>query len=298
MPGPTLDIFIPYWGDPGYMKLAVDSVLGQTNPNWRLTVVDDAYPDSTIEDYVSAIDDSRITFIKKEQNQGITASFRTSLGLAQQDLVCFVGCDDYLLPNYVETVLQAHKGFPEADIIQPGVTVVDAEGKPSKTLVDRVKQRLLRPRSSTPLLLSGEKLATSLLHGDWLYWPSLTFKTASVRKFDFRNEFPIIQDLALVVDMIVEGNSLLVVPDKCFAYRRHSDSASSVLIMSGSRFKGERDYFALAARLARSKGWRRAELAARLRLTSRAHALSLVPVLLKTGDAGAFRTMVRHGLGA
>ncbi|MDQ0800632.1 glycosyltransferase [Arthrobacter sp. SLBN-112] len=298
MPDTSLDIFIPYWGDPGYMKLAVDSILGQTNPRWRLTVVDDAYPDSTIADYVSSLDDSRITFIKKKQNEGITASFRTSLRRAEQDLVCFVGCDDYLLPDYVETILQAHREFPEADIIQPGVTVIDADGKPSKTLVDRVKQRLLRPRSSAPLLLSGEKLATSLLHGDWLYWPSLTFKTSSVRDFDFRNEFPIIQDLALVIDMIVEGHSLLVVPEKCFAYRRHSDSASSVLIMSGSRFQGERDYFALAAELTRAKGWRRAELAARLRLTSRAHALSLVPVLLKTGDAGAFRTMVRHGLGA
>lgn len=298
MVGPSLDIFIPYWGDPGYMKLAVDSVLGQTNPNWLLTIVDDAYPDPTIADYVSSLSDSRITYIKKLRNEGITASFRTSLQLARQDLVCFVGCDDYLLPNYVETVISAHKEHPDADIIQPGVMVVDAVGEPSKTLVDSVKQRLLKPRSSAPLLLSGEKLAASLLHGDWLYWPSLAFKTTSIRKFDFRNEFPIIQDLALVVDMILHGNTLLVVPEKCFAYRRHSDSASSLLIKSGSRFEGERDYFALAAGLARAKGWRRAELAARLRLTSRAHALSLVPLLLKTGDAGAFRTMLRHGLGA
>lgn len=298
MADPTLDIFIPYWGDPAYMQLAVDSVLTQSNPNWRLTIIDDAYPDPTIARYVASLDDARVTFIRKERNEGITASFRTSLRLAEQDLVCFVGCDDFLLPNYVETILQAHKEFPEADIIQPGVTVVDADGNPSWTLVDRVKQRLLRPESSAPMLLSGERLATSLLHGDWLYWPSLTFRTSSIKNFDFRNEFPIIQDLALVVDMIVEGNSLLVVPEKCFAYRRHSDSASSVLIKSGSRFKGERDYFALAAQLARAKGWRRAELAARLRLTSRAHALSLVPILLRSGDRGAFRTMVRHGLGA
>jgi glycosyltransferase involved in cell wall biosynthesis len=294
----SLDIFVPYWGDPDYMKLTVDSVLAQTDPRWCLTVVDDAYPDPTIQEYVAGIADHRITYVKKPTNEGITASFRTSIQMARQELVAVVGCDDVLLPNYVSTVLQAHHDYPDADIIQPGVQVIDAAGKRVTTLVDTVKQRVLRPKSTSPLLLSGEELVTSLLNGDWLYWPSLTFKTASVRTVDFRNEFPIIQDLALIVDMILQGNSLLVVPAESFAYRRHTESASSLLILDGSRFEGERDYFALAARLAKTHGWRRAELAARLRLTSRLHALSLMPALVKSRNGKAFRTMLRHGLGA
>lgn len=293
----SLDIFVPYWGDPDYMKLTVDSVLAQTNPRWFLTIVDDAYPDPTIEEYVAGIADPRITYFKKPKNEGITESFRTSIQMARQELVAVVGCDDVLLPSYVKTVLEAHDAYPDADIIQPGVRVIDAAGQRVKTLVDTVKQRILKPRSTSPLLLSGEKLASSLLHGDWLYWPSLTFKTDSVRTVDFRDEFPIIQDLALIVDMILQGRSLLLVPSESFAYRRHTESASSRLIVDGSRFTGERDYFSLAARLARAQGWRRAELAARLRLTSRLHALSLIPALLRSRDSGAFRTMVRHGLG-
>lgn len=294
----SLDIFVPYWGDPDYMKLTVDSVLAQSDPRWFLTVVDDAYPDPTIEKYVAGIQDPRITYIKKPKNEGITASFRTSIQMARQELVAVVGCDDILLPNYVETMLRAHQDHPEADIIQPGVQVIDAAGQPANTLVDTVKQRLLRPRTTTPLLLSGEKLVTSLLHGDWLYWPSLTFKTASVRSVDFRNEFPIIQDLALIVDMVLQGRSLLVVPVESFAYRRHTESASSLLILDGSRFEGERDYFDLASGLAHAKGWRQAEFAAKLRLTSRLHALSLMPALLKSRKVSGFRTMIRHGLGA
>lgn len=294
----SLDIFVPYWGDPDYMKLTIDSVLSQSDPRWFLTVIDDAYPDPTIENYVSDLADSRITYVRKPENEGITASFRTSVRMASQDLVTVVGCDDILLPNYVETILAAHDSFPEADIIQPGVRIIDASGEPASTLVDAVKQKLLRPKISEPTLLSGEKLATSLLHGDWLYWPSLTFKTASIRTVDFRNEFPIIQDLALIIDMILQGRSLLLVPAETFAYRRHSESASSILIMGGTRFSGERDYFALAATLATGKGWRKAATAARLRLTSRAHALSLLPTLMKNKDGRGLRIMVRHGLGA
>lgn len=294
----SLDIFVPYWGDPDYMKLTIGSVLTQTDPRWFLTVIDDAYPDPTIENFVAGIADDRITYVKKPKNEGITASFRTSVRMASQDLVTVVGCDDVLLPNYVETILHAHETCPNADIIQPGVKVIGASGEPANTMADRVKQNLLRPKISEPTLFSGEELAISLLHGDWLYWPSLTFKTASIRTVDFRNEFPIIQDLALIMDMILQDRSLLLVSTECFAYRRHSESASSMLIMGGARFSGERDYFALAAKLAAGKGWRKAATAARLRLTSRAHALSILPTLMKNKDVRGLRIMFRHGLGA
>jgi glycosyltransferase involved in cell wall biosynthesis len=293
----ALDIFIPYWGDPAYMRLTVDSVLHQSDPRWFLTVVDDAYPDPTIEDYIQSLGDPRITYIKKQKNEGITANFRTSVTMARHKLVAVVGCDDILLPNYVETILEAHEQYPGADIIQPGVRVINDQGQTVKTLVDTVKQRVLRPRLSKPVLLSGESLATSLLHGDWLYWPSLAFKTTSIRAVDFRDDFAIIQDLALIMDMILQGRSLLVVPGESFAYRRHTESASSLLIRDGSRFEGERDYFTLAAGLARSRRWRRAEIAARLRITSRLHALSLLPYSVKSRNLKTLGTMIRHGLG-
>jgi glycosyltransferase involved in cell wall biosynthesis len=92
-----LDIFIPYWGDPGYLKETVRSVLAQDSGDWRLTVVDDAYPDLTVKEYFDGIDDERITYIRKEQNEGITANYRTCVSLATQDLMTILGCDDVLL---------------------------------------------------------------------------------------------------------------------------------------------------------------------------------------------------------
>ena len=40
-----LDIFVPFWGDPAMLRETVESVLAQSNDQWLLTVVDDAYPD-------------------------------------------------------------------------------------------------------------------------------------------------------------------------------------------------------------------------------------------------------------
>lgn len=295
--GDVLDIFIPYWGDPGYLKLAVQSVLSQDDPRWKLTVVDDAYPDPTVRDYMGTLNDSRITYVRKSRNEGITANFRSCIAMATETLLTVVGSDDILLPNYVQVVLSAHQNFPKAAMIQPGVRVIDENGAEITPLVDRVKQRLLMPRTSTPLELSGEKFATSLLHGDWLYWPSLAFRTDRIRTVSFRDEFRVIQDLALIIDLVLQDEILVLVPDQAFCYRRHVESASSSLLMNGERFAGEREYFALAARLTAAKGWKGAAVAAKFRLTSRAHAVSLLPHALVGQHKKAAKSLLRHGFG-
>ncbi|MDQ0117593.1 glycosyltransferase involved in cell wall biosynthesis [Pseudarthrobacter defluvii] len=292
-----LDIFIPYWGDPGYMKETVRSVLNQDSGDWLLTVVDDAYPDHEIQRYMANLDDPRVKYIRKEQNAGITENYRTCVSLATEDVMVILGCDDILLPNYVTTINRAHDKFPEAAIIQPGVQVINEKGAMVRTLVDSTKQNIVRPRSRGPRLLSGEQLATNLMHGDWLYWPSLAFRTDKIRDVDFRSGFPIIQDLALVMDMVYRGDPLLLEPTVCFSYRRHSESASSTKLVDGSRFAGERDYFAVSAEQAILNGWTKASRAAKLRLTSRAHALALLPKALASKNYPAVKVLLSHTFG-
>lgn len=292
-----LDIFIPYWGDPAMMRETVRSVLAQDTDAWRLTIVDDAYPTTEIADWIATLAHPRITFLRKDANEGITANYRTCVARASADLMMMLGCDDRLLPNYVRTILDAHARFPGAAIIQPGVEVIDETGKVVHTLVDAVKQRVVQPHGGGYQLLGGEALAANLMHGDWLYWPALTFRTDRIKAFEFREGFPIIQDLALVMDMVFAGDQLLVAPELAFQYRRHSASASSAKLVDGSRFAGERDYFALAASQAAGLGWRRAERAAKLRLTSRLHAGVLLPGAMMRRDAAAARVLGRHLFG-
>ncbi len=294
----TLDIFIPYWGDPEYMKDTVQSVLSQDSDDWDLTIVDDAYPDDTVKKYIAGLDHARITYIRKQKNGGITANYRTCVSLAKHEIMVILGCDDQLLPNYVSTILDAHQQFPDAAIIQPGVQVINETGAVVSTLADTIKQRCVKPRSQGRQLLSGESLASNLMHGVWLYWPSLAFRTEKIRAVDFRDGYPIIQDVALTMDMIFNGAQLLVEPTVCFSYRRHSSSASSTKLVDGSRFAGERDYFDLAADQARQLGWTRTSRAAKLRLTSRAHALALLPKALGNKNTVAIKALARHTFGA
>lgn len=290
-----IEILLPFWGAPAYLYDAVASVRAQTDPDWRLVVVDDHYPDPAVAEFFADLDDPRVTYVRNETNLGITDNYRRCLELASAEWVVFFGCDDLMRPAYVATVRAAIADAPAGvDVVSPASTVIDEAGVESNPLVDRVKRRLFAPRVSAPRVLAGEELAVSLLRGNWTYWPSLAFRTEAVRKQGFIDDFPLIQDLALLVDLALAGSSMLVLPDVVFAYRRHSRSASSTTVADGGRFQGERDYFAIAARRSEEAGWPRAARAARLHPASRLYAATQLPGAVRARSWAAARTLARH----
>lgn len=295
----VLGIYIPFWGELEYLRTAVESVRTQTSPHWQLTVVNDAHPDTAVDDYFATMTgDPRIRYIRNRENCGITENFRRCVQMAAEPRLVVMGCDDFMLPDYVRTVMEAHRTAPQVGIIQPGVQVVDEDGKRSVTLADSVKQKMLRPRTPPIKTLHGDRLASGLMHGNWLYWPSLAFRRDAIQTHDFRNDFSVIQDLALILDLILDGEDLLVLPEEVFSYRRHRSSASSLELVDGSRFEGERRFFRLAAELTGDKGWTRTRRAARLHLTSRLHALVLIPGALRGRRFRAVRVLLRHAFGS
>jgi glycosyltransferase involved in cell wall biosynthesis len=290
-----LEVFIPFWGDPELLYATVESVRAQTDPDWMITVVDDCYPDPTVAEHFEAETDPRIHYLRNEVNVGITDNYQRCRELASGELMMFLGCDDLMHPDFVRTVKAAHREFPRAATIQVGVQVIDEHDDPIDPLTDKVK-RAIRPRARRRTELSGEPLATSLLRGAWHYWPALVFRTEVVTRFPFRDGLPIIQDLALLIDMTAAGESLVLDPTVCFSYRRHTQSASATSLLHGSRFADERRYYAAAAEQMASRGWNRAARTARTRWTSRLHAVTLLPTALKRRERVAVRSLVAHTL--
>lgn len=291
----TLEIFVPFWGDPALLHLTVDSVRAQRNGDWRMTVIDDCYPDESVPAYFAALDDDRITYIRNEVNLGITENYREAIRRATSEYITILGCDDLLHPNYVDVILQTIAVVPDADVIQPGVDVIDEHGTVISPLVDRVKQGLLAPRGGHGIaVLRGERMATSLIRGDWLYWPSLTFRTETLKRIDFREGLPIIQDLALLMDIAFEGGCLAYTPTLAFSYRRHGGSASQKTLLDGRRFRDERTYYAQARALAIEQGWARTARTARLRIMSRLHGVTELPGVIRHGTRPGIESTLAH----
>jgi glycosyltransferase involved in cell wall biosynthesis len=290
---PWLHLLVPYWGDPALLDQTLASVLAQTDDRWRVTVIDDAYHDPTAQRTWAAHPDERVTYLRNEVNLGVAGNFEKARRLASGTLVSFLGSDDLLHPSYVAEAWRVHEAHPDADVIQLGVEVVDELGRPADGLTERIKRGLM-PRGEGPHVLEGEELATSLLRGNWLYWPSLVFTADALRDVRFRPDLPTILDLALVLDLVTGGARLVVDPVVCFSYRRHAQSASSLGLQAGDRFEEDRRFFAEAAGRMSERGWNRAARAARRRWISRLHAVSLSPEALRHRSGRQLRAIGRH----
>jgi len=299
----TVDVLFPYYGDVAMMKQAVESVLGQTSSDWTLTVIDDGYPDDSIPGYFGALaaQDPRITYLRNEQNLGANGNYRKALAFVRHELAVVMGADDVMLSNYIETVVAAHKQFPSAQIIQPGVEVIDEHNQPSTGLIDKMK-RVYAPRvhaspgSPGRRLLSGEPLAISLMRGNWLYFPSVCWKSDTLVAMNFREGLNVVQDLALALDLIKAGGSLVVDNTVCFQYRRHRESDSSWRALEGTRFIEEREFFTGMADEFEAIGWRRAARTARLHLSSRLNAATLLPKAWRTKQHQGVHNLREHVL--
>jgi glycosyltransferase involved in cell wall biosynthesis len=289
----TVDILLPYYGDVALMKTAVESVFAQNDRDWLLTVVDDGYPDPAVREWFAAIEDPRVRYHRNARNLGANGNYRRCLEFVEHPHFVVMGADDVMLPNYLDSIHRALYASPDAAIVQPGVEVIDEHGAPSRPLVDRAK-RWYAPRGTGLRELRGEQLAVSLLRGDWLYFPSLCWQADALPPSGFRPGLDVVQDLALVLDVVTAGGSLVVDDTVCFRYRRHSASDSSWRALEGTRFDEERRFFLQTAAEMRERRWNRAAGVARLHLSSRLNAATLLPKAVRHKQHSGVRNLSRH----
>lgn len=287
---------MPFYGSFDHFREAVESVLAQDDPDWRLTILDDVYPDLAPGEWAAALSDPRVTYIRNEVNLRPSRNYIKAVGIATSEFVVIMGCDDVMLPGYVGRLKALVAQFPDADIIQPGVTTIDEASRDSLPLADRVKG-WYRFGGTGARQYSGEELAVSLLRGNWTYFPSLAWRTERVREIGFRTDLDVVQDLAMLLELTKTGGSLVLDDTTVFHYRRHSTSVSAVTGPDGSKFRQERTLFLEAAAACAALGWSRAARVARRHFISRMNALTELPGAIIHHNSVGRSTLTRHILG-
>ncbi len=292
----TIDIMMPFYGRIDHFQAAVRSVLAQDDDRWRLVIVDDVYPDLSAGEWAKAIDDPRVEYHRNDVNLRPSLNYRKCVSMMQTEFAVIMGCDDIMLPGYVRRVHELIEQHPDAAIVQPGVRVISDNGQQHLPPADRVKG-WYRPSIDGPTELAGGDLARSLLRANWTYFPSLCWRVSELQKREFRAGLDVVQDLAMILDIVLDGGTFVLDDTVVFEYRRHAGSVSAVTGPDGTKFAQERVLFAEMRDEMRSRGWTRAARAARWHPTSRLNALSELPSAARLRDREGLRSLLRHAFG-
>ena len=92
--------------------------------------------------------------------------------------------------------------------------------------------------------------------------PTMCFNRSRLgqRRFDSRWRFAV--DLDLFVRLLIDGETLIGIPQTAYAYRRHSGSVTSQQTASLQRFVEEIELYDQMAKLGAERGWPDVEAAA------------------------------------
>lgn len=121
-------MIVPIYGVEDYLKECIDSIIAQTYHNLEIILVDDGAKGKEPEicDRYGKQDD-RIRVIHKS-NEGLVAARKSGLEQATGEYVAFVDGDDYLAPDYYESMMQFVKE-EDPDLVVTSITKVYKDGK-------------------------------------------------------------------------------------------------------------------------------------------------------------------------
>lgn len=102
---PLVSVIVPIYNVAPYLSACIESIVSQTYQNLEILLVDDGSLDRSgkiCDDYAEK--DKRIKVIHK-QNGGVSTARNSGMDAAAGEYLCFVDGDDYVMPDYVEYLL-------------------------------------------------------------------------------------------------------------------------------------------------------------------------------------------------
>lgn len=213
---PKVSVIIPVYKVEKYLKICLDSVINQTFGDIEIICINDASPDSSgqiLESYATR--DKRIRIISHEKNQGLGAARNTGILQARADYIAFVDSDDYVNPEFVETLFNliilndAQMSWCGMNTVSETGDFLDSNSLPDKTW-------------STDEILQCEKLYPSIL--------SLCNKMFHRDLIKDITQLPIIsEDQPVLGEYFIKCNVIVTTSLNLYQYRQNTNTLSKPL---------------------------------------------------------------------
>jgi glycosyltransferase involved in cell wall biosynthesis len=181
---PLVSVLLPTRNRLGLLRLAIETVRRQDDPDWEI-VVSDNDSDEDVAGYVATLADDRIRCVRTERFVPVTENWNNALVHSSGRYVVMLGDDDGLMPGYVARVRELDTRFGRPDVVysgawlyaHPGVT----EAEPGGYVQPYGYASFLRNRSE-PFALDraiAREMVEDALHFRVRYGFNMQFSTVS-----------------------------------------------------------------------------------------------------------------------
>ncbi len=237
-----------------FLAEAIDSIIAQTNSDWRLIVVDDVSTDRSAE-IVVTYQDPRIQLLRLPANLGQSGALNAGLDLVDTRFVTRLDQDDLASPERVSTMLEFLEMHPEVVLAGSWSYFIDDQNRRLGEFTPPTDNQFLRT------LLIEHPNRNPIAHS------SVVFRADLARQVGgYSTDLRIAMDYALWLQLMQHG-SIAVIPQFLCSLRQHASQATA----GGSGIIGLREVLTCSEQLGTTLGltkqarrrWRagRAELA-------------------------------------
>lgn len=124
----TISVIIPAHNAASTIAKTLESLQAQTDPQWEVIVIDDGSTDETnaIATQMAA-NDSRIRIVQQKQ-QGVSTARNIGIDLARSSWLLFLDADDWISPDYLETMTATINADANLDAVCCGWVQIAFDG--------------------------------------------------------------------------------------------------------------------------------------------------------------------------
>jgi glycosyltransferase involved in cell wall biosynthesis len=139
----TVDVILPTCAGERWVGEAIESVLRQTHPLWRLMVVDDCSPDATVARVESLRrgDPDRISLLRLDRPHRAAGARIAGVAASGGDLIAFLDQDDRWMPEKLARQVACFAADPALAAVHTDVEIIDADGVSRPGAADRENAR-------------------------------------------------------------------------------------------------------------------------------------------------------------
>ncbi len=209
----------------GFLKEAVDSILGQSFTNWELILFDNGSTDTSVA-WIGS-DDKRIRNFSSAENIGRTKALQFCLDLARFKYTAILDADDIALPSRFERQVAVLEADPSLVLVgSQYITIGDSRG----TTQSRGQ-------------ISGHISDDLMAERNYFVNSTTMFRTGVARQLGGYNPiYEYAQDYDLFIRLATKGRCFII-DEPLIKFRRHTESYTNQVTAKLSRTRDEYELF-------------------------------------------------------